>query len=270
MVGDRIQAFPWASWRAEFPVARSLGFTIMEWTVDSDRLRENPIMTRAGQDEVRALAGEFGLRVPSLCADCVMEAPFYKAGAEERARRLDELTALINACAQTGIGVLVIPLVDGGRLQTTAQEDDLREGLLPLMPLLVAAGLRVAFESDFSPQRLRAFIETFPSTRFGVNYDTGNSASLGYDPREEIEAYGSRIWNVHVKDRRRAAGTVPLGAGHADLPTVFRLLSARGYAGNYILQTARAPDGNHAGALGRYRDMAVSWLDACRETLSGE
>ena len=43
---------------------------------------------------------------------------------------------------------------------------------------------------------------------------------------------------------------------------MFAALSQAHYAGNYVLQTARASDGDHAGALVRYRDMSVEWLHA--------
>ena len=65
---------------------------------------------------------------------------------------------------------------------------------------------------------------------------------------------------MHVKDRKLGGTTVPLGTGSADLPRTLRLLRERGYAGNYILQTARAADGNHAEVLARYRDMVREWL----------
>lgn len=261
-VEDRIQAFPWAHWRDEFAVARRLGFTLMEWTIDAARLRENPIMTQAGRNEIRTLEDTFGIRVRSLTADCVMEAPFYKAieGKRERVRHLDDLKALLDACGQSGIVLVVLPLVDNGRLVSDAEEDALRQELLPLTPALRDSGVRVVFESDFPPARLRAFIDTFPPEAYGINYDIGNSAALGYDPREEIERYGARIWNVHVKDRRRGGTTVPLGTGAADLPTAFRVLVRSGYTGAYILQTARASDSEHAAALSRYRDMVTSLL----------
>ena len=51
-----------------------------------------------------------------------------------------------------------------------------------------------------------------------------------------------------------------LGTGNADFDAVFPALGRVGYSGNYILQTARAADGDHASALSRYRDMAVDWL----------
>src|SRR5262249_31940386 len=106
------------------------------------------------------------------------------------------------------------------------------------------------------------FIARFPADVFGVNYDTGNSAALGFDCGAEIAAYASRIVNVHVKDRVRGGTTVPLGTGSADLPRAVRLLRAAGYTGRYILQTARAADGHHAGALARHPARLRAWLEA--------
>ena len=128
------------------------------------------------------------------------------------------------AAADLGIRTLVIPLVDNGRLENDLQAQDLYEGLAEVTPLLHQYGLRIAFESDFPPEQLRSLLAPLDPTCFGVNYDIGNSASLGYDPREEIKAYGDRIFNVHVKDRLLGGVTVPLGDGHADLPQVFQLL----------------------------------------------
>jgi hexulose-6-phosphate isomerase len=99
---------------------------------------------------------------------------------------------------------------------------------------------------------------------FGINYDSGNSAALGYDSAEEISAYAARILNVHVKDRLFGGTTVPLGTGAADLAKTIRLIELSGYRGQYILQTARANDGDHAGALARYRDMTVRWIEDAR------
>ena len=102
--------------------------------------------------------------------------------------------------------------------------------------------LSIVFESDHTPAALARFIDALPSKIFGINYDIGNSASLGYAPTEEIGAYGARILNVHVKDRVRGGTTVPLGTGNADFAAAFRALRRARYSGNFILQTARAAD----------------------------
>jgi hexulose-6-phosphate isomerase len=77
-----------------------------------------------------------------------------------------------------------------------------------------------------------------------VNYDSGNSASLGYSVVEEFAAYGDRIGSVHIKDRVRDGGTVPLGQGDADFPALFAELKRLGYANNFVLQVARGLPGD--------------------------
>jgi hexulose-6-phosphate isomerase len=64
-----------------------------------------------------------------------------------------------------------------------------------------------------------------------------------------------------VKDRLRGGTTVPLGTGAAELAKAIRLLEQSGYCGQYILQTARATNCDHAGALAVYRDMTVRWIE---------
>ena len=88
---------------------------------------------------------------------------------------------------------------------------------------------------------------------FGINYDIGNSASLGLNPVEEFKFIGDRILNVHVKDRVLGGTTVPLGQGIADFKTVYRLLKSHSYNANYILQTARASNDQHLEALLKYK-----------------
>jgi hexulose-6-phosphate isomerase len=261
-VDGKIQAFPAVHWRDEFPVARRLNIPLMEWTLDHEGLAANPFVTRDGQREILELCREHGLSIPSVTGDCFMQAPFWKAGAAARPALLDELAAVLEASGALGVRFVVIPLVDNGRVENGDQARDLREGLAGLEGLMDRTGTVVVFESDYGPRDLAAFMEGFPAPFYGVNYDIGNSAALGFNPREEVAAYAGRILNVHVKDRLLGGTTVPLTTGAADLPGTFRALTGAGYAGNWIMQTARAADGDHAGALGRYADMVQGWLEA--------
>lgn len=261
-VDGKIQAFPWRDWESEFPQAHRLGLGLMEWTLDQDRLYENPLMTEAGRARIRELSARHGVRVLSLTGDCFMQAPFFKASGAAREILLADLRAILDASQQVGIRYVLIPLVDNGSVETPQHESALLEGLLPLRDRLVRAGMKIVFESDFGPERLAAFMERFPRDAFGINYDIGNSAALGYAPAEEIGSYGHRIDNVHVKDRILHGTTVPLGTGNADFAAAFGALRKAGYAGNFILQTARADDNDHVGALARYRDMTLAWWRA--------
>ncbi|MBD2424553.1 TIM barrel protein [Phormidium sp. FACHB-1136] len=259
-VDGQIQAFPWQDWETEFPVANALSISLMEWTLDQDRLYENPLMTATGQDQIRQLCDQYGLAIPSLTGDCFMQAPFWKAVGSDRVKLQEDFQAICRACTIVGIQMVVVPLVDNGRLETSEQEDILVEYLLSQQSNLANLGVSILFESDFSPTELSRFINQLPSKQFGVNYDIGNSAALGLDPREEFSAYGHRVMNVHVKDRVLGGTTVPLGAGNADFETVFESLAHLNYSGNFILQTARATDGDHAGVLARYRDLTQAWI----------
>jgi hexulose-6-phosphate isomerase len=260
VVDGKIQVFPWQHWREEFALAHRCGFSLMEWTLDQERLHENPLMTATGRREVKKLMMEHGITIPSLTGDCFMQAPFYKALGRQQNQLHKDMDEIIRACAALDIKTILMPLVDGGRLENDLQEEELLSGLTNALPVLEETGVVISFESDFPPERLARFIDRFDSRHFGITYDIGNSASLGYRPEEEIRAYGSRIVNVHVKDRILGGTTVPLGKGDADLQGALRALHNCGYSGNYILQTARAADRDHVGVLCHYRDMVVNWL----------
>lgn len=260
LVNGRIQAFPWSCWQQEFALAKQHQFGLMEWTLDQGRLYENPLMTSAGQAEIKQLGRDFGLQVYSLTGDCFMQSPFWKVSGVESAALLQDFRAVVVASAEIGIKMVVVPLVDNGRLENRAQEDYLVEVLQAEAPALRQQGVQVVFESDFVPVELARFMDRLDADVFGVNYDIGNSASLGINPAEELAAYSQRIVNVHIKDRILGGTTVPLGTGNADFDTVFAGLAKASYRGNYILQTARAKDEQHAEVLCRYRDMAVNWM----------
>jgi hexulose-6-phosphate isomerase len=264
MVNGRIQAFPWEEWREEFSRAKALGLTRVEWTLDQDRLRENPLNTAAGQKEILELSGHNGLKTTSLTGDCFMQAPFWKTDGETQKSLVADLDLVLASCSTLGVGFVVIPLVDNGRIESAAQAETLWSVLLDRTASLSKQGVKIVFESDLPPAPLAQFIDQFPREVFGINYDSGNSAALGYDSAEEISAYALRILNVHIKDRLRGGTTVPLGTGAAALATAIRLIEQSGYRGQYILQTARATDGDHAGVLARYRDMTVRWIEDAR------
>ena len=251
-IDGKIQAFPWPYWEAEFPLAKALGLSFMEWTLDQERIFENPLMTEAGRATIRHLSTVNDILVPSLTGDCFMQAPFWKAKGQEQLELISTCEKVLNACADVGIKFVVIPLVDNGALTTQQEEDLLVKILLDFVPLMQKCGLVIAFESDFPPPKLAEFIARLPAAPFGINFDMGNSASLGWEPEEEIRLLATRIVNVHVKDRVLGGTTVPLGQGNVDFAKVFAALRMANYNGNFILQTARAADDDHMKALRGY------------------
>lgn len=267
-VDGKIQAFPWCNWESEFSAAVGIDLRLMEWTLDQERLYKNPLMTAEGQEKIRALCQQHGLLIPSLTGDCFMQVPFWKTSGKIRADLQSDFLAICRSCATVGTPIMVVPLVDNGSLETVEQEDVLVEFLLSQKSFLAKQQLKVVFESDFTPLELARFIARLPVEQFGINYDIGNSAALGFNPAEEFAAYGERVVNVHVKDRVLGGATVPLTTGNADFSLVFSELKKIGYDGNFILQTARATDEDHVGAISKYRDMVVEWFGPSKSYLA--
>jgi len=260
MIENTIQAFPWSYWRDEFKIANKNEFYLMEWTLDQNQLYENPLMTVDGQNEIKCLMECFNIKIPSLTGDCFMQKPFYKTFGKEQELLLVDLKNIIDASSKIGINNILIPLVDNGRLENSQQEESLLVGIKSITSLLKNRYMTISFESDYSCVKLLNFINHLDPLFFGITYDTGNSAALGFNPEKEIRAYGHRIMNVHIKDRIVGGSTVPLGAGSADIFLALDTLHKLGYSGNYILQTARAIDGDDIGVLCKYRDMVEKWL----------
>jgi L-ribulose-5-phosphate 3-epimerase len=261
IVNGKIQAFPWNHWKDEFCLAQSIKMKKMEWTLDQENLYESPLLTKSGQSEIRALMKQYGVHIPSVTGDCFMQVPFFKRTDSNRKELLKDFENIVIACSALNIGMIVLPLVDNSSITTQKEKKSLIDGLKLVEPTLKRTGTVIIFESDFPPKQLAEFISEFSTELYGINYDCGNSASLGFDPHEEIETYGDRILNVHVKDRHFCGSTVALGEGNTDFITVFSELSKVGYQGNFILQAARANDHNHKGVLEQYRNYVNSILE---------
>ena len=261
IVDGKIQSFPWDNWQNEIITAKSIGFSLMEWTLDQDRLYENPIMTLGGQQEILDMCKKYEFSIPSLTGDCFMQAPFWKAiDCHEREELKRDFLAVLMSCSKVGITLVVVPLVDRGSLEGIDQEDLLVEFLLEQENRVSELGIKIIFESDFLPSNLHRFILRLNEKNFGINYDIGNSAALGLNPVDEFQAIGDRIYNVHVKDRPLKGTTVPLGEGDADFPLVFKLLQENNYSSNYILQTARAVNDDHSSVLSLYQRSVETWI----------
>lgn len=259
MVNGQIQAFPWHHWESEFLIAAKHSFTKIEWTLDQERLHENPLMTEDGQEIINGLLSNYNLEIPSITGDCFMQDPFWKAKGNKKKLLENDFFAIVNSCKKVGVSIIVIPLVDNGRLSNKAQENYLVDFFDDHIEFIQSKDILITFESDFEPKALSDYINRLDAGVFGINYDIGNSAALGYDPKSEFKEYGSRIYNVHIKDRKYLGNTVPLLEGDANFDLVFHELKKIDYQGNLVLQTARAIDDNHISPLLKYREMTLKW-----------
>jgi L-ribulose-5-phosphate 3-epimerase len=261
-IDDRIQCFPRDEWASEFPLAAAAGLHCIEWIFDEFGKDVNPLASDDGIDAVLALADEHGVRVASVCADYFMDHPLVRAAPEELARRATALAWLLGRCARLGATRVVVPFVDDSRIDTADELDAAVESLHRALPVAERTGVELHVESSLEPECLAELLERLPHPLLKVNYDSGNSSSLGYLPRAEFSAYGPRIGSVHVKDRLLRGSTVPLGSGDADLPSLFDCLAKVDYAGDIVLQVARGVPGDEVAWAGHNRDVVAAYMAA--------
>ena len=212
-----IQSFPWESWEEEFKIAKACGIRNIEWTLDYDGLTDNPIANILLETKIKNLAIKNGVNYKTITGDFLMQKPFWKHAGLEQEKLLNELDYILEAMAKHNSKILVLPLVDNGSCNSVKELDELKIQLLKRKQWLETNGIKVAFETDLSPTEEKDMIHEYPQNTFGINYDIGNSAALGYDIEEQITCIGNRILNVHIKDRVLGGATVPLGEGNADI-----------------------------------------------------
>lgn len=240
----RIQCFPRERWADEFELGRQAGIDCIEWIYDLYGADVNPLATDPGIDQIKALSEASGVSVLSICADYFMERPLVRASPAELAERLAMLDWLLGRGARLGVNRIVLPFVDASRIETDEEFESVIATLKRVLPMAERTGIEIHLETSLPPERFAALLERLPHPLLKANYDSGNSASLGYHPREEFAAYGHRIGSIHIKDRRRGGGTVPLGSGDTDFPALAEALRAVNYSGDFILQVARGEPGN--------------------------
>ena len=236
---QRYQAHPVGYWEGEFHIAAAMGFGHIEFILDFNDAAENPLMTPHGLDRIKGVTAHTGVAVNSICADYFMEAPLFSDQGEESLR---VLRLLIEHAGRLGVRDIVIPCVDQSTLATESQKSRLAAALNEVGDLALSQQILLNLETDLAPAPFRALLDLIAHPSIRVNYDIGNSASLGYDPVEEFEAYGTLLSDLHIKDRALGGASVPLGTGDAQLPRVFDLLKKIGFEGNIVMQAARAMD----------------------------
>jgi len=243
-VDNRIQAFPAFSWRKEFAIARDLGFDSIEFIFDIDDDKDiatHPLLEN-GCPSIRELAVGCGVAVETVCGDYFMRHPFHSDDLDDVARSVELLSWLVANCKSLGVKDIVIPCVDRSSLSDAKDGDRLIQRLGAVIPLCEQIGVNLALETDLAPAEFRKLLDLFGSARVMVNYDVGNSASLGYDLLAEWDTYGEKISSVHVKDRTRGGPTVPLGLGSVNFENFFQVARDNGYGGLFVIQGARGKD----------------------------
>lgn len=222
------------------------GFEGIELCVDN----AGPLTPETSDEDVLELKGlvsKHGLEVASVASGIPWECPITSNDPDTRkyaitsARRQIEVAALLE-----GGAILLVPGYAGCDFQPGAEvvpiTDALsraREAIAELVPVAENAGIDIGIENVWNKMlqgatEMRDFIDSFGSDRVGSYFDVANVIPNGYSD-DWIRVLGSRIRRVHLKDYRRAVGTVDgfvgLLNGDVEFPAIMTALKETGYDG---------------------------------------
>ena len=260
----KIQSFPWNYWRKEIFIAKKNNLNLIEWTLDYPRLFNNPLISSQEQKKTLIFLKKNKTFVNSVTCDFFMQKPFFLIKNKKKYElNINNLFKVIKKLINAKIKFIVIPLVDKSSIKNTYQEKLVIREFNKIIKNLNTNNFKtkILFEIDYSPSKLKKFIKKFSSNLFGINYDSGNSASLDYNIDEEFNCYGDRILNIHIKDRIKYGKTIKLGHGNVNFCKLKKNLKKIHYKGNLILQTARNIYGKHLNELIDNRNFLIKNLN---------
>jgi len=237
-IDGKIQAYPASTWQKEFEIAQEIGYAAIEWIVEKP-IETNALMTASGKAEIKKVIASTGVRIDYVCADIFMQQPLVRMTEETKSQNKEYLASILKNAKEVGAIGVEIPFVDNSSIKNETEKQEFIDAMQDAFKLAKDIHIKISLETDLPPIDFKVLLENIDLDYVQANYDIGNSASLGFDPKEELEAYGLKIINVHVKDRKLGSTTVPLGTGNANINYVIQKLQEIGYSGGLTMQAAR-------------------------------
>jgi len=238
------QAHPVNLWQNEFKIANSLGLKNIEFIFDSNSKKLNPLMSDDGLYEINKYSKKYNVKVSSICADYFMDNYLFTNRKLLNSKNDIVIKKLIFACKYLKCKNIVLPFVDKSSLSKRKDSIyNIKKNLKKHLNFAKKNKINFSLESDLNPVKFLELIKLLNHPVYKINYDMGNSASLGYNSLDEIAKYGKYISVVHIKDRKYKGKSVFLGTGDVKFNDIFKSLSRLGFNGPITLQSFRNKEG---------------------------
>ncbi|MDD2707072.1 MAG: sugar phosphate isomerase/epimerase [Verrucomicrobiae bacterium] len=238
----------YGNWSLEqkMKLARDAGFEGFEIDLSED----GPVNLKSKKSDVegvRKLAGKVGIQLSGLATGLYWGANAASADAAVRAKAAGILKRQIECANWLGLdAILVVPgavgvdFIPGGEvvpydLAYERAADFIKKAIPTAEKMGVTLGVENVWNKFLlTPLEMKAFIDGFKSQQVKSYFDVGNVLATGY-PEHWISVLGRRIARVHLKDYRRAVGSVDgfvdLLSGDVNWAAVMAALKKVGYQG---------------------------------------
>ena len=243
------------------------GFDGVELNLDRPGRSAHSFYLDTPDDEVRrvkALADEHGLKIVSVSSSWygnIMGDPEQQDLLRTILRRQLQLARLLDAGA-----ILIVPGGITADRSLTSAWQNCHSFLQGMKPEIEDSGIQVGLENTWnlfftSPWDMCRMIDELKTPFIGAYYDVGNVAAFAHS-QHWIEALGSRILRVHIKDYEKFGSLaqggrfVQLMEGSIDWPKVMAALRKSGFDGYLTAEVSKSdPEQNDQDY---YRQVAQS------------
>ena len=227
-VNGKMQEFPINNWDKEFHSLHQIGLSGIEWLITPVDNLTNPFFTEQTLPS----------NIISVCIDTMVSNSFYKLEFMN-----ENLVPVLNRMKELGLYKIVIPLLEDSSVENVYIRYEFLKNIIPISENYPSINFCFEFECD------KEIVMDVVSKKdnFFITYDTGNFTSTykeKIDHKELINYFGSKIKNVHFKDRTFNGETKHFGLGDTDFKTIIDSLKNINYTDNIILQLARDVDGD--------------------------
>jgi hexulose-6-phosphate isomerase len=209
------------------------------------------MMSHMKPEEVLKARDAAGLEIVSVCGEKHWGKPLSHPDAAVREEGLEALKQTLREAKTYGTdSILLVPGTVNPKVTFQECWDRSIEQIRKALPLAQELGVRISIENVWNnfienPEQAVKYLDAINSPWVGWHFDCGNIIRFG-DPIAWINALGSRIYRVHIKeyslDRAMRAGNpgkgfnVPLLEGANNWAGIMKALEKAGYTGSLVTE----------------------------------
>lgn len=251
----KIQSFPYKNWMSEFEKLKLLKIKKLQWIYENNKLNDNPLNHKNFKKLSEQIKKKFNVRINSICADEFINRPLIRSQGLNK-KSLKVLLKLISLAQKLNIDYIILPFIDNSSIKKLDYVSELKNLFEIIYPKLIQSKIEIHLETDIPNKKIAKIINSEDFQKYiKINFDSGNTVSLGYNLYREIMDAELCIGSIHIKDRTIGGITVPLGYGDVNFHTLFGTLKKINYNGEYVLQAARIEGLNNTKLIGKYLDF---------------
>ena len=225
----RLQFFP-KNWRAEFRVARDLGYDFIEFFTERKFNKKNPIWSTSLLHEYFDLAKKNNLKILNFCDDNIISNSIKVKKTQNYLIKLLKNLYILN------IKNLILPMYGKSNLT----DKNYFEYISPIKTILKKSKkIKILIESNISPCEFENFKKKINDERVLFLFDTGNRINLKRNLYEDFKSMFKYVEHIHIKDKNKRKQNVSIGTGLVNFDKFLKILNDTKYKKNFTFETTR-------------------------------